>query len=401
MSRPASGTSLHHALTPHTQRLSDPQDVLVHDTYDRLRSAIDSAASKYVGEHYQDGVTMTFIRTAPVEEDTAQQQTGPAEDTPASSETDGDAQATEARSDLPAVHEAHAGSAPDVDDVRRSEAALKDPAEQDVAGNAGAGRGEADSSTFATVEAAVDQAEAAAQEEFQTEQAEAHSQQEEMGDTLLSRQMAETHIGPQGAEQEVNIEATECGDPKASLGSAGMAEAEGVAEPHIPATKQIPSGAPTFTLHIVGNRYNLANYWAGRWRSTYILSLPSEHDVAQKGEITALIKGKVQIQVHYFEDGNVQLSAEHAPELPVDTSVDVTSLVTGSAEAEAYSAFAEDIVRVIKQDEQAYQAALETTLSELLECTFRALRRQLPVTKQKLDWNRVSPLVLCRSQHSC
>jgi capping protein alpha len=48
------------------------------------------------------------------------------------------------------------------------------------------------------------------------------------------------------------------------------------------------------------------------------------------------------------------------------------------------------IVKAIDTFESKYQGELFNTCNELGDGAFRSLRRQLPMTKQKMDWDRVS-----------
>lgn len=303
----------------------------------------------------------------------------------------------------PARPEAHAGGSADVQAVTHAQhevrASESEAGQHDVAGQGD--RSEVDPSVASGVEAAVSQAQAAAEPDAQAEETAEEKQPAENKeqaanhDEALAEAVEQTHIDPEsaeGAEPEAKAGATTTN--KTHVGEAPVEEAGDASADQIRGPQQTPLGAPTFTIHIVGNRYNLANFWAGRWRSTYVLSLPSaiEAEKMSSTEAGVSVQGKVQVQVHYFEEGNVQLAAEHAPQLGVQVEEDLVSILSGSAAPEAYSSLADAVLRAVKADEQAYHAALEGTLDQLSERTFRALRRQLPVTKQKLDWNRVSSL---------
>jgi len=115
----------------------------------------------------------------------------------------------------------------------------------------------------------------------------------------------------------------------------------------------------TFTLAIVGNRYNPANFWTGRWRSLYTVDL-------ERGTV----EGTIALQTHYFEAGNVQLATRKA--IRIDGA-----------------ATAKDAVKRIGAAEKAYQLALNEAYADMTERSFKELRRALPVHKQKIDWNRV------------
>lgn len=50
---------------------------------------------------------------------------------------------------------------------------------------------------------------------------------------------------------------------------------------------------------------------------------------------------------------------------------------------------AESVIKEIKQHENDHQTALNDSYNELAESTFKGLRRALPVTKTKVDWNKI------------
>lgn len=54
------------------------------------------------------------------------------------------------------------------------------------------------------------------------------------------------------------------------------------------------------------------------------------------------------------------------------------------------SATAKEVLKRISEFERSYQMALNEAYADLQDTTFKDLRRALPVTKQKLDWNRIT-----------
>lgn len=126
------------------------------------------------------------------------------------------------------------------------------------------------------------------------------------------------------------------------------------------------SAPAALTVHIVGNKYNLRNFWSGRWRSTYTIDPKS----------FAIVQAAIYVDSHYFENGNVQLHAENH---------DVPSVDTPGTEP---ASVAEALVAVIEKHEQAYQSTLFTATDSLREQAFKALRRTLPITRQKIDWDK-------------
>ncbi|KAJ8607060.1 hypothetical protein MRB53_040569 [Persea americana] len=86
----------------------------------------------------------------------------------------------------------------------------------------------------------------------------------------------------------------------------------------------------------------------------------------------ASIAGSIKVDVHYYEDGNVRLLTEK----PVSLS--------------ASSSSASDIVKQIVLCERRYQEDLNRAFTSLNEGAFKSLRRQLPVTRQKIEWEKIS-----------
>ncbi|KAJ7050518.1 F-actin capping protein, alpha subunit [Mycena amicta] len=128
-------------------------------------------------------------------------------------------------------------------------------------------------------------------------------------------------------------------------------------------------GSKTFVVQVVANKYNPANYWSGRWRSEYRVDMSANS-----------LRGKILVNVHYYEQGNVQLSTTH------DVSLSLPAAVTSAAAPAA----AAKILALIEDEEGRYQMSLNDTYQEMGEKTFKSLRRALPLTRQKIDWDRVT-----------
>ncbi|KAG5294339.1 F-actin-capping protein subunit alpha [Histoplasma ohiense] len=113
---------------------------------------------------------------------------------------------------------------------------------------------------------------------------------------------------------------------------------------------------------LVANKYSPNNFWNGRYRAIYTVPAPS----------TDTITGTIHINVHYYEDGNVSLNTTK----PISISLPVNSS-------------ADTVIKRIAAAERAQQLELSDAFSRLSEGAFKGLRRQLPITRQKVEWEKV------------
>ena len=91
---------------------------------------------------------------------------------------------------------------------------------------------------------------------------------------------------------------------------------------------------------------NLKSFWSGEWLSTW------EMDINSKA-----VKGALRANTYYYEEGNIQFN--------LDTKFD----------------------DFIKTSENSVQLELEKVYDELSENYIKPLRRKLPVTGTKMNWN--------------
>lgn len=106
---------------------------------------------------------------------------------------------------------------------------------------------------------------------------------------------------------------------------------------------------------------NIGQCRNGRWRSLYVFD-PS----------SGTLEGSIKVDVHYYEDGNVRLLTNKPVNITVPSG-------TGAG-----------IAKEIAAGEKKYQEELNRGFMNLSEGTFKSLRRQLPVTRQKIEWEKVA-----------
>jgi len=120
------------------------------------------------------------------------------------------------------------------------------------------------------------------------------------------------------------------------------------------------------TAVITGEKLNLRNFWSGNWTSTWTVGL----------EAAPTVSGEVKLRAHYFEQGNVQLATKKA--------VPAASLAKGAGGA---AAMAHAVAEHVAAEEATLMEGLELMYANMTDETFKAMRRVMPVHRNKMNWN--------------
>ena len=106
---------------------------------------------------------------------------------------------------------------------------------------------------------------------------------------------------------------------------------------------------------------NLKSFWSGEWLSTWELN-NEKH-----------VKGTLKANTYYYEEGNIQFN--------LDTKFDK------NIQGNDNNTIAANLIEFIKTSENSVQLELEKVYDELSENYIKPLRRKLPVTGTKMNWN--------------
>ena len=102
------------------------------------------------------------------------------------------------------------------------------------------------------------------------------------------------------------------------------------------------------------HKLNPSNFWGVGWHSEW------------QQDSTGTWNGTVNVSAHFYEDGNVQLHATRAFK----------------------SEHGQSLVPFIQSSEDSLQMSLNEAYQQLADVSFKRLRRQLPITRQKMDWSK-------------
>lgn len=129
----------------------------------------------------------------------------------------------------------------------------------------------------------------------------------------------------------------------------------------------IPESEDQLRVIIIGQRANHDNFYTGQWKSNYLIT--------EQG-----IKGNIDLDIHYFEDGNVRLK--------FNESINSNNNNNNSSTLQSGNLInnASRIVNFINEQENATMVKIIEQFNNLNQKSFKNLRRLLPVTRSKINW---------------
>lgn len=129
----------------------------------------------------------------------------------------------------------------------------------------------------------------------------------------------------------------------------------------------IPESEDQLRVIIIGQRANHDNFYTGQWKSNYLIT--------EQG-----IKGNIDLDTHYFEDGNVRLK--------FNESINSSNNNNNSSTLQSGNLInnASRIVNFINEQENATMVKIIEQFNNLNQKSFKNLRRLLPVTRSKINW---------------
>lgn len=168
-------------------------------------------------------------------------------------------------------------------------------------------------------------------------------------------------------------EASELEAPAATTVEMQRAELQKAAQEYVKSYYNTPDsaagvfapGGTQLVVRIVGQKANLRSMWSGRWASEWFIDL---------SDSSCTISGTVAVTAHYFEDGNVQMNTNR-------------KVAASTFQFGGLTSFVKTIVEHIQTVEGEVHTGLSEMYLNMNDVTFKAMRRTLPVTRTKMDWN--------------
>lgn len=128
---------------------------------------------------------------------------------------------------------------------------------------------------------------------------------------------------------------------------------------------------PEIIIIIESHSFMQHNFYTANWRESWSLGV-------DQAAGSAHLKGTAKVQVHYYEEGNVQKVSKK----------ELESTLKFSSE----QSLAEELVTVLEKLTNSYQRSIMEMYEKFQSHTFKSLRRALPITHSKMNWEQIATL---------
>jgi capping protein alpha len=122
------------------------------------------------------------------------------------------------------------------------------------------------------------------------------------------------------------------------------------------------SNSNYINILISAHNINIKNYWSGEWLSQW------QYDILSKK-----LKGNIKANTYYYEEGNIQFNL----------NTNFNNDINGNSDND----IADNIIKLIEKNENNVQIDLESVYDNFSSQYIKPLRRKLPITGTKLNWN--------------
>ena len=126
---------------------------------------------------------------------------------------------------------------------------------------------------------------------------------------------------------------------------------------------------PELCIAIESHQFVLNNFYTANWRELWNV-------VVDQASGSAELKGVIKVQVHYYEEGNVQKMSRKQ----------FSSTVSFTSEESLAANITESIHTMTNEYQRCIVRIYDTFQSE----TFKSLRRALPITHSKINWDQMA-----------
>jgi capping protein alpha len=146
-----------------------------------------------------------------------------------------------------------------------------------------------------------------------------------------------------------------------------------------------------YYISVHSDRYRPENFWSGTWVAKAELE-PLEEEYNLNLETLVSVHYFEDISVRYFEDGNPSVPYSEDGNVQLNTSSqDVVKIGRGED-----NKVAEEAIGALNKFLVDFHSSVSDFYVNMKDSTFKKLRRQLPITKTKIEWDKPQSYTLVK-----